>query len=111
MGTIFRPIVVQGKRLDFEAVLAKLIDGKLEALKTIAYNDNKFLRIVAWNGSEYETVDGHEGQRDYTYNGNNDVTSETLIIITESGTVRTLSRTYSYTGTNLIQITRWSVTP
>jgi hypothetical protein len=110
MGVLFRPVVVNGKQYEIERVLSKIIDPKLEALKTVSFQDSRFIRLIAWNGAEYEQIDGHEGQKDYQYTGTL-LSKETMVIITETGAIKTVYRDYTYTGSNLTQVSRWTVSP
>jgi len=69
------------------------------------------LRIMAWNGSNYELIEGYEGSKSLTYDSNGNLTQIDLTIVLDDGTEKTVRRTFTYdvvTG-DLTNISRWEV--
>lgn len=68
------------------------------------------LRVMAWSTDHYELIEGYEGQKNYTWDSNGNLTEVRMVVIKDDSTEVTVRRTYTYdTNGNLVQVSRWEV--
>jgi len=68
------------------------------------------VRIMAWNGTNYELIEGYEGEKNLTWDANGNLTEISLKVIKEDGTTVTVKRTFTYDAQdNLTNISDWTI--
>ena len=68
------------------------------------------VRIMAWDGTQYQLIEGYEGEKNLTGDENGNLTEVSLKVIKEDGTTVTVKRTFTYDAQgNLTNISDWTI--
>ncbi len=80
-------------------------------INDISYQyDESYFKAYAWNGSNYQLVEGYIKERKYEYDENGNLTVEQITIVNSSGgIVATVKKTYTYENENVIKESHWEV--
>jgi len=66
------------------------------------------VRLLVWNGSSYEVVEGYKGEIDFVYDDNGFLVEIRLKLIKEDKTTVTIRKGFVYDSSgNLTKITDW----